>query len=859
MANSVNQPVSRYDGDSITCFPSSNAKDFGKLHTEFNEARYVTRIAKKNFCIKKPSFVATKIEDPATKTPLLNISAGEASINGMDIIASSAITIAPPTTAGTWYLAFKLQRDNLGRDFEVGQYKLKGNVLGDEIIGVQKTYLGVYLTYFDKRDDEGTEDPDMLYLAKVVWDGTDFTEIEDDPQKYSRIEAEDVGCYIKDPKHADVYYMDLQSWLFKVPDWYFSKEGDVCYGEINVVPGRGTDPSPYSDPMPGFILRAYDTNTTKMVLKASNKENATLMRYGDINNDGKIDDADVALLAEFLNGVKTPTDVQKKLACVSGNRNGDLTDLDLELLRNYVNGSRPALVKGEKSLVGKVGVIYGIGDVTEAIEVVASNSKVEIDMNHAQLYTNFSDDIFHIHNPEGLCLESGNGNIKLEAYNDIYLKRFDTKAPTFRLTGNVVKITDPDTPNLNFIWEMTDDKKAQYTLGKALFQYNETNSWLSLIGNKDDATHPITRFDILPSVYMENTTNRTIGTMYYGPEDGNNNNYMKRNEIMLDSNTADNVSLKMTDRYVYLKDENGGSTNSYFKVAGANGNNGVTAYSNGNMELKNTSGTSEIKFIGNSGTNSGRIYHNYNDNWIRVDTNFYVKNDFIADGDGRINGGDLYITKSAGQSNLYFSDGTKTYKIYHNNGETQLRVNTNLNLEGNNLLTTGGGYFGTLHVGTKKSDGTYPLNVDGNGNLSTSGTITGSKVYGAVYNDGVEFMEKEDYQENIEAGDVVYFTDNGKVSKFNTDKDRKRIAGIVSSEETYGWALGGDGLDDNQKVPIALFGRVYLKVNIDIKTGDLLAVDENGEICISEDLNRYVVGKATEPSKNNRVLVKIIN
>ena len=120
-------------------------------------------------------------------------------------------------------------------------------------------------------------------------------------------------------------------------------------------------------------------------------------------------------------------------------------------------------------------------------------------------------------------------------------------------------------------------------------------------------------------------------------------------------------------------------------------------------------------------------------------------------------------------------------------------------------------------------------------------------------------MEKEDYQENIEAGDVVYFTDSGKVSKFNTDKDRKRIAGIVSSEETYGWALGGDGLDDNQKVPIALFGRVYLKVNIDIKTGDLLAVDENGEICISEDLNRYVVGKATEPSKDNRVLVKIIN
>lgn len=243
MANLLNDPiVGYYKGENITCFPSSNAKDFGKLHTEFNEARFVTRVAKKNFCIKEPSFVLKAAIDIKTNTPVLEISEGEASINGMDIIASVPIQIQPPKKEGKWYVACKLARDNLGRDFKVGKYTLKGNVLGDLVVGVDKTFEGMYITYYDTRLDEGDEDPDMLYLGSLIWDGSNFSEIEDDPQKYTRVEAEDVGCYIKDPKHADVYYMNLQEWLYKVPDWYFSKEGDVCYGEINVVPRKRTTP-----------------------------------------------------------------------------------------------------------------------------------------------------------------------------------------------------------------------------------------------------------------------------------------------------------------------------------------------------------------------------------------------------------------------------------------------------------------------------------------------------------------------------------------------------------------------------------------------------------------------------------------
>ena len=843
-------PVAYYDGGNITCFPSSNSKDYGKLHTEFNEARFVTRVAKKNFCIKNPSFTLKATVDITTNTPMLEISEGEASINGMDIIASVPIQIAPPGTAGKWYVAFKLGRDNLGRDFKVGKYKLKGNVLGDLVVGVTKTFEGMYLTYFDKRLDEGDEDPDMLYLGSIYWDGHDFSDIKEDPQKYTRIEAEDVGCYIKDPKHADITYMDLQSLIYKLPDWYFSKEGDVCYGEINVVPGRGSAPSPYNDPMPGFQLRAYDGNTTKMVIKASSIENSTLMRYGDINNDGVIDQADLDLVTKFVNGTVKPTPLQKELACVSGNREGKLTDNDVTMIKNYVAGERPVGKKGEKNPIGKTGCIYGIGDIENGMTLYSSNSKSEIDMDHAQLYTNFDDDIFHIHNPEGICVESGGGNIKLEAYNDIIMKRFDSHAPTLKLTGNVLQMTDPDTPNLNWKLDFILDnkkEKLQQTIGKSILQYDLSNKYLSLLGTDT------TRFDIMPPFYMENAVNRCIGTLYFGPEDGNNDNYMRKNEIQLDNNAADKVELKMTDRFVYLKDENKGSTNSYFKVGAADDNNYVKINSNGNTEIKNTTGTAEIKFTG-SGTNTARIYHNHNDNYIRIDTNLWVKNDIEADGDGYFNGGDVHIKNAGGQSNLYFTDGSKTYKIYHNNGETVLRMNTTLNMDNNNIENVNNIKTTTLNVGT----GYNKLTVDKDGNLNTTGTITGKKVYGAVYNDGVEFMEKENYNEAINPGDVVYFTDNGKVTKYNSQISTNSIAGIVSDESTFGWALGGDGLADGEKVPIALFGRVYLNVDIEVKTGDLLAVNNEGKVVVSESLNRFVIGKATRPSKDGKVYVKVI-
>lgn len=599
--------------------------------------------------------------------------------------------------------------------------------------------------------------------------------------------------------------------------------------------------------MPGFQLRAYDKNTTKMVLKASSIENDTLMRYGDINNDGKIDNADLALVVAFVNGTQEPTALQKELACVSGARDGELSQNDVDMIQNYVNGYRPEGKKGEKNPIGKTGCIYGIGDVENAMELYASNSKVEIDMNHAQLYTNFEDDIFHIHNPEGLCLESGGADIKLEAYRDIIMKRFDAHAPTVKLTGNVLQMTDPDTPNL--IWKMDffkdgSKEKVQQTIGKSIFQYDLSNKYFSLLGT-DTA-----RFDIIPPFYMENTTNRCIGTLYFGPEDGNNDNYMKRNEIQLDSNTGDNVELKMTDRYVYLKDENGGSTNSYFKVGGANDNNYVKINSNGDIELKDTAGSAEIKFTGNSATNTARIYHNQNDNYIRIDTNLGVKNDIEAGGDGYFNGGDLYIKNQGGQSNLFFTDGSKTYKIYHNNGENVLRMNTTLNMDNNNIENVNDLKAITLHIGT----GNNKFVVDKDGNVTTPGTITGSKVYGAVYNDYGEIFRK-DKDEVIEYGDVICLGDDGLVHKVKNENDTYNIIGICSN--TMGVQLGGQDIPKEEQCEVGIVGKIWVKTDdTNIKKGDHVTPTTDGKVeKIAKSRERFAI--AMTDVEEGKVLVFI--
>lgn len=160
-------------------------------------------------------------------------------------------------------------------------------------------------------------------------------------------------------------------------------------------------------------------------------------------------------------------------------------------------------------------------------------------------------------------------------------------------------------------------------------------------------------------------------------------------------------------------------------------------------------------------------------------------------------------------------------------------------------------------VSLKRSNTTNDLNLVGG--LNATGNITANKVFNAVYNDAVEFFKKEDPKEVIEPGDVVCVNEVGDCRKVRTSGDLKRVIGICSSEETYGIALGGKGLSDDEKVPVGLVGRVYAKTDVvSIKAGDLLMALPNSKVgkFTGEDYS-LVVGKAMSAPKDGKVWMLI--
>lgn len=222
-------------------------------------ARLVTRVTSKNFCIVNPSFdlsVVTDIEG----IPMIKVDEGQACINGMDIIANQSIRIYHPDEVGKYYLAMHLWRDS------------SENVLGDLVVGVTKEFHGVYIDWYTEKDED---DVDALWLGSAYWDGTQFTDLEEDLDKYGRIWARDILCKMEDWKHPNVTRILLQDWLYKVPDWYVSKEGDVIFGPLEFLAGRDPNKDGTLDNHEdlgtgkyGTRLEAVNSNSAKITFKA---------------------------------------------------------------------------------------------------------------------------------------------------------------------------------------------------------------------------------------------------------------------------------------------------------------------------------------------------------------------------------------------------------------------------------------------------------------------------------------------------------------------------------------------------------------------------------------------------------------
>ena len=135
------------------------------------------------------------------------------------------------------------------------------------------------------------------------------------------------------------------------------------------------------------------------------------------------------------------------------------------------------------------------------------------------------------------------------------------------------------------------------------------------------------------------------------------------------------------------------------------------------------------------------------------------------------------------------------------------------------MRSAGGTFTGTVYFGSQ----TYYI--------SPSGVANFARAYGAVYNDYAEFLPRG---ENTEPGDIVALDISSIHERYiKATNTCTRVAGVHSDE--YGMLIGGDRTEkpedyvsENMKnfIPVALAGRVHVKVVGVVRTGDFIVPSE---------------------------------
>lgn len=148
---------------------------------------------------------------------------------------------------------------------------------------------------------------------------------------------------------------------------------------------------------------------------------------------------------------------------------------------------------------------------------------------------------------------------------------------------------------------------------------------------------------------------------------------------------------------------------------------------------------------------------------------------------------------------------------------------------------------GKFDAGTTTPTGTTRLNY--------SGYLYATKVYAAVYNDYAEYFPLA-AGETYEVGDVISVHPEGDSHGYRKSRkgDDTLVVGVVSGE--YAQCIGGDGdgHDDEHFIPVALAGRVHVKVVGHIRPGDLLTTSDLPGVATKSygKVNATVLGKALD-------------
>ena len=177
-----------------------------------------------------------------------------------------------------------------------------------------------------------------------------------------------------------------------------------------------------------------------------------------------------------------------------------------------------------------------------------------------------------------------------------------------------------------------------------------------------------------------------------------------------------------------------------------------------------------------------------------------------------------------------------------------------------------------------KATGTVAGEFDGNvtitGKLSVTGDVTANDVTAndVTANDvilsGADCAEDFDVAGDVqlEPGTVVVFDDAGAISQSALPYN-KRVAGVVSGAGKYrpGVILGRPGASHEGRVPVALIGRVYCKVDATyapIGVGDMLTTSPTSGCAMKATdpgmAFGAVIGKALSSIEDGQGLIPIL-
>lgn len=144
------------------------------------------------------------------------------------------------------------------------------------------------------------------------------------------------------------------------------------------------------------------------------------------------------------------------------------------------------------------------------------------------------------------------------------------------------------------------------------------------------------------------------------------------------------------------------------------------------------------------------------------------------------------------------------------------------------------------------------------GNLSWTGSFSADKVYNAVFNDYAEFFEKG---EETEDGDIIGLIGDEKYGKGSLSS--LAIIGVRSDNPAMivGGKKGLSPEEQNEYIPVALAGRIYVKVSEKPQLGDYIDVSEipgvgvPSKVRTSNSIGIVVSVKDYEKTKKARVFV----